>query len=98
MAESLHCPFCGGRPHYTNWGRFGKWAVKHTCKGGSGNGKRISIYASEFDTEEEAIEAWNRRYTPFEVGDTIRIPLPKDKKIMNYQGEEIDFDYAAEDE
>ena len=51
-----------------------------------------------------AIEAWNRRYTPseieitpFEVGDTIHIPLPKDKKIMTYNGVEIDFDYEAED-
>lgn len=33
----------------------------------------------------------------FEVGDTIRIALPKDKKIMTYNGDEIDFDYNAED-
>ena len=33
-----------------------------------------------------------------ELGKVIRIPLPKDKKIMTYQGEEIDFDYGAEDE
>ena len=61
MAELKPCPFCGGRPHFTDWGRIGRWCVKHTCKGGSGNERRISIYAGGFEKEEEAIEAWNRR-------------------------------------
>jgi hypothetical protein len=33
---------------------------------------------------------------PYEIGDTIRIPIPKDKKVMTYQGDEIDFDYGVE--
>lgn len=37
------------------------------------------------------------KISPFEVGNTIRISLPKDKKIMTYNGEEIEFDYEAED-
>ena len=61
MAELKPCPFCGGKPHLEYMGRFGKWCVKHTCKGGSGDTKRISIYASEFESEEDAIEVWNRR-------------------------------------
>ena len=36
-------------------------------------------------------------FSSYEVGDTIRISLPKDKKIMTYNGEKIDFDYEAED-
>ena len=35
--------------------------------------------------------------SPLEVGNTIRINLPKDKKIMTYNGEEVEFDYEAED-
>ena len=35
--------------------------------------------------------------TSYEIGETIRIPIPKDKKVMTYEGEEIDFDYGAED-
>ena len=61
MSERKQCPFCGGKPLFTHWGNCGKWCFKHTCKGGNGNGKRIRIYASEFETEQEAIEAWNRR-------------------------------------
>lgn len=34
----------------------------------------------------------------YEVGDTIRVSLPKEKKIMTYHGKEIDFDHEAEDE
>ena len=61
MAELEKCPFCGGRPHFEYYGSFGKWGVKHTCKGGTGNERRISISASGFATEEEANEAWNKR-------------------------------------
>ena len=35
---------------------------------------------------------------PYEIGGVIRIPLPKDKKVMSFNGEEIDFDYEAEDD
>ena len=54
--ELKPCPFCGGKPNFTYWGEFGQWAVKHTCKGGSGNDRRLSIYASCFEEKEEAIE------------------------------------------
>lgn len=48
-------------------------------------------------TVEDLINFPSLPISPFEVGQTIRIPLPKDKKIMTYHGEEIDFDYSAED-
>lgn len=32
-----------------------------------------------------------------DFGEVIKVALPRDKKIMTYQGEEIDFDYGAED-
>ena len=59
------CPFCGGRPHFEQYTRAVdfNWyfAFKHTCAGGeSGNNKRISVYGRGFDSEEEAIEEWNR--------------------------------------
>lgn len=66
MAELKPCPFCGGKPHFEqytltvdfNW----YFAFTHTCGGGaSGNSKRISVYGRGFDSEEEAIEEWNRR-------------------------------------
>ena len=60
------CPFCGGRPHFEKFERTlccdWTFAFKHTCGGGApGNNKRISIYASGFESGAEAIEAWNRR-------------------------------------
>ena len=59
------CPFCGGRPHFekraqtTHFG--GEIEFTHTCGSRvSGDNKRISVYGRGFDSEEEAIEAWNR--------------------------------------
>jgi predicted transcriptional regulator len=63
--EIKPCPFCGGRPKLESYepSRFfsWRWGFKHTCRGGSGDDKRICIYASGFDTEKEAVEVWNRR-------------------------------------
>lgn len=100
MAELLPCPFCGRTPSKVKERKtpsiIGTYYIVE-CKG---KGSRCSVKPCTrlCNTPQAAIEAWNRRYTHFEVGDTIRIPLPKDKKIMTYEGEEIDFDYAAEDE
>lgn len=61
MNDLKKCPFCGGRPHFEDYGKYGRWGVKHTCKGGTGNDRRIGIYASGFDTKQEAVDAWNAR-------------------------------------
>ena len=66
LNELKPCPFCGGKPHFEHyspsWCFPWAWLFKHTCGGGkSGNNKRIAIYASGFDTKEEAAEVWNRR-------------------------------------
>lgn len=71
MAELKPCPFCGGRQHVENHGRFGRWCVKHTCKGGSGNGNRMHINASDFAVEEDAVNAWNKR-------------MQKEEKMKNF--------------
>lgn len=63
LIELKPCPFCGGKPHFEYLGRYGRWSVKHTCKGGTGDDKRIAIYANGFDTESDVTEAWNRRAT-----------------------------------
>lgn len=64
MENLKPCPFCGGRPHFEKYwsGRIG---FTHTCRGGSGNDRRIAIYANGFEANKDAIEAWNRR-----AGDT----------------------------
>ena len=60
MAELKPCPFCGGEADCNNNGfmQYGwkKWAVECPMCG---------VVSHFFDTEEKAIEAWNRR-----VGDT----------------------------
>lgn len=35
---------------------------------------------------------------PFEIGDTIRINLPKNKKVMTYNGEIVNFNNESEGE
>lgn len=56
MIELKPCPFCGGEADCSNsrfiqYGRK-KWAVECPCCG---------VVSHFFDTEEEAIAAWNRR-------------------------------------
>lgn len=70
MAELKSCPFCGGYPHIdefkpTEMFPYWDFVLKHTCKGGTGNRKRLSMSAGGFATREEAVAAWNRR-----VGET----------------------------
>ena len=65
MTNLKPCPFCGGRAHIDHYPA-NEWftesfCIKHTCKGGSGDNRRISVYASGFAAEADAIDAWNRR-------------------------------------
>ena len=58
MAELKPCPFCGGEAftvenlYYCEPGRVGLWTVE--C-----NGCHATTF--EYDSEQEAIEAWDRR-------------------------------------
>lgn len=54
MAELLPCPFCGGEAGLYTWHK--SW-VSHDCNVIGG-----CIYVREYDTEAEAIDAWNTRY------------------------------------
>lgn len=49
MAELKKCPFCGGEAEIVEYTIF--WV---TCK-------ECAAETKDFDTKEEAIEAWNRR-------------------------------------
>lgn len=59
----LNCPFCGGEAdcgklvvHNGEW----EWAVE--CI-------ECGVITDSFDTEEKAIEAWNRRVDPVQAND-----------------------------
>lgn len=65
MTEQLKpCPFCGGKPNfyqiYTH-GKGSKKVWKVMC--GGENGKRVDCCAilNEWNTQEEAANAWNKR-------------------------------------
>ena len=54
MAELKHCPFCGGEAEIIQNDHFTDISCKDDeCRG--------FTYYLKFKTEEEAIEAWNRR-------------------------------------
>ena len=58
--ELKPCPFCGGEGAGTKW-LYGYWAIQcgYFC-----DARRSDLCFQEwgeFDTEQEAIEAWNRR-------------------------------------
>ena len=65
----LPCPFCGGEAKLFDDKRQGGtiWHVYHFCDGpigyahGYGHARTTSIETPWFDTEEQAVEAWNRR-------------------------------------
>ena len=61
MAELKPCPFCGGRPHFEDYGKYGGWSVRHTCKGGKGDDQRLWINACGLDSLGAAVKVWNRR-------------------------------------
>ena len=69
-----------------------------------GNESYEVIIKTDVREHYEAAEAFARwlighvKPVPYESGGVIRIPLPKDKKIMCFEGKEIDFDFAAEDD
>lgn len=53
----LLCPFCGETPTLAKW--CGEWGFAH-----SNNGCLLTADLYQFDTEAEAITAWNTRPTP----------------------------------
>ena len=55
MTELKPCPFCGGEAIVNQFGEFTAFRV--SCK----NAHWCGVTQYWFDTEEEAIEAWNRR-------------------------------------
>ena len=54
MEELKPCPFCGGKAHKWSW----NGGVCIECENYHVDKHRISF---QFQTEEEASEAWNRR-------------------------------------
>ena len=66
MSDNLKpCPFCGGKPKFYeiySSGAGSKKVWKVMC--GGLDGKRVDCCAilNEYDTKEQAAEAWNRRY------------------------------------
>ena len=67
MSETLKpCPFCGGKPNFYqiySGGVNSKKVWKVMC--GGEDGKKVDCIAilNEWDTQEQAAEAWNSRYT-----------------------------------
>ncbi len=62
MAETFlkRCPFCGGKVKLTRNKEYKRLEIKHMERPDDCPMYKTWLY----DTEEAAVEAWNKRYTP----------------------------------
>lgn len=78
MTDMKPCPFCGGKPELGSYSRFGNWIV--VCS-------KCEAETQIYETEQEAIEAWNTRQVEDELNKEIkrlREALESIKEMANY--------------
>ena len=69
MMELLNCPFCGSEPEVSEHGPLidGELGIAIWCV--SGDCRMDDVGGMNFDSEEQAIKAWNTRTPPEELDD-----------------------------
>lgn len=79
MTDTLKpCPFCGGKPELGSYGKSRNWIV--VCS-------KCEVETKIYETEHEAVKAWNARPIEDELNDEIkhlREVLERIKEVSNY--------------
>lgn len=87
MENLRECPFCGGKPKMYSDKEPDMHGVIHLCSGY--DEYMVKIESRLFNTEEQAIAAWNTRYTP--------TPEPLSlEKLQQMDGEPVWIEWIGE--